>query len=52
MESNPMLMDVWRIKDHWVLAADEDIHSLRRNAHRRAAEHSLCVAEGRNQKEF
>jgi hypothetical protein len=36
MESNPMVVEVWRIKDQWARAAGVDIHRLCQNTHKGA----------------
>jgi hypothetical protein len=39
MESNPMLEEVWRVKNAWARAADDDIHRLCQNTRQWAADH-------------
>jgi hypothetical protein len=40
MKSNPILEEVWRIKDELAREAGDDIHRLCENTRRWAAEHS------------
>jgi len=39
MESNPMLVEVWRLKDQSAREASEDIHRLSCNTRQRVAGH-------------
>ena len=39
MKPNPILEEVWRIKDELAREADEDVHQLCENTRRWAAEH-------------
>ena len=39
MKSNPILEEVWRIKDELARETNYDIHQLRENTRRWAAEH-------------
>ena len=40
MESNPMLDEVWPVKDQWARVADDNVYRLCQNTCQWAAEHS------------
>ena len=42
MEPNPILEEVWRIKDELAREAGDDLHRLCENTRRWAAEHPHC----------